>query len=148
LYAYYLIMSKFGAMRGSFVFLRYLQAHFGFYRHIISSLVLTTSSIGSRLDRTPHRWSLGGGVASTRSECVGAESTMMFSHSHPMHTKRVKLHPLCIDRAGRKRQSNHATPVCAVENVRRAMASTNFQVAVGERGPKGLDKKPIGLQLL
>jgi hypothetical protein len=132
-------------MRESFVFLRYLQAYFGFYRHIISSLVLTTSSIGSRLDRTPHRWSLGGGVASTRSECVGAE---MFSHSHPMHTKRVERHPLRTDRAGRKRQSNHATPVCAVENARRAMASTNFQVAVGERGPKGLDKKPIGLQLL
>jgi len=114
-------------------------------RHIIAELVLTTFSLGGRLDRTPNRGSLGGGVASTRSECVGAESPMMFRHSHPMRTRRAGRHPLCAYRAGRQRQSNHASPASAVENERRAMASNSFQVAVGERGLKGLDKKPIGL---
>jgi hypothetical protein len=35
----------------------------------------TISSPGIRLVRTPKRWTIGGGVASTRSECVGAQST-------------------------------------------------------------------------
>src|ERR1035437_957172 len=105
----------------------------------------TSSSLGSRLDRTPNRWTFGGGVASTRSECVGAESTMMIRHSHPMHTRREERHPLCACRAGRQRQSSHATPASAVENEGRAMAGISFQVAVGERSLKGLDKKPIGL---
>jgi O-methyltransferase len=35
-------------------------------------------SVGGRLDRTPDRWSLGGHVASTRSDCVGSESTTGF----------------------------------------------------------------------
>jgi hypothetical protein len=73
---------------------------------------------------------------------------MMIRHSHPMHTRRGGRHPLCACRAGRERQSSHATPVGAVENEGRAMASISFQVAVGERSPEGLDKKPIGLQLV
>jgi hypothetical protein len=103
-------------------------------------------SPGIRVVRTPKRWTIGGGVASTRSECVGAESTNLVRVSHTMHTKSVERHPLCACRAGRKRQSCHATPVSAVENERGAMASKDSQVAGGGRGPKGLDKKPIGLQ--
>jgi hypothetical protein len=72
---------------------------------------------------------------------------MLFRISKPMHPKREGRHPLCACWAGRKRQSKHATPVCAVENERKAMATKHLQVAVGERGPEGLDKKPIGVQL-
>ena len=72
---------------------------------------------------------------------------MMNRHSHPMLTRREERYPLSACRAGRKRQSSHATPASAVEDEGRAMASISFQVAIGERSPKGLDKKPIGLQL-
>jgi hypothetical protein len=97
-------------------FLPCFPSSYRFIAGIISALVLTSSSLGSRLDRTPNRWTFGGGVASTRSECVGAESTMMIRHSHPMHTRREGRHPLCACRAGRQRQSSHATPASAVEN--------------------------------
>jgi hypothetical protein len=116
-------------------------------RPIILGIGAPITSPGIRVVRTPKRWTIGGGVASTRSECVGAESTILVRESHTMHPKSVGRHPLSACRAGRERQSNRATPVSAVENERRAMASKNSQVAGGGRGPKGLDKKPIGLQL-
>jgi hypothetical protein len=57
-------------------------------------------------------------------------------------------HPRYADWAGRKRQSNTAAPTGAVEDGRRSMASEKNLVARGGRGPKGLDKKPIWLELI
>lgn len=70
-------MSLFSRPFGCYRFLSYN------YRHWRSPI----SSPGSRLDRTPKRWTIGGSVASTRSECVGAESTKRVRVSHTMHTK-------------------------------------------------------------
>src|SRR5581483_6476873 len=92
------------------------------------------------------RWSLGGGVASTRSEGDCPKRTEFRRTAQATPSIRKRRHPLYADWAGRKRQSYPAAPLGAVEDTRRAMASNTNLVAVGGRSSKGLDKKPIGLE--
>src|SRR5271166_4527360 len=93
------------------------------------------------------RWSLGGGVASTRSEGDCERQTGVRRTAQATPYIRVLRHPQRADWAGLERQSKSAAPSGAVEDGRRSMASKkNLVAAVGGRGSKELDKKPIGLE--
>ena len=92
------------------------------------------------------RWRLGGGVASTRSEGDCAKLTELLRNAQATPSVSERRHPRRADWAGRKRQSNNAAPLGAVEDRRRSMASKGNLVASGGRGSKGLDKKPIWLE--
>jgi len=94
------------------------------------------------------RWSLGGGVASTRSEGDCSQRTACFRTAQATPSTRKKRHPQNAHWAGHKRQPNSATLPDAVEDGRRAMASSKNLVAGSGRSPKGLDKKPIWLELM
>ena len=106
-------------------------------------LELTTPSTSKLGIWFAMRWSLGGGVASTRSQgvCERRNDFRLTAQAKP--SIRKKRHPLYADWAGRKRQSNTAAPLGAVEDQRRAMASETNLVVVGGHGSKELDKKPI-----
>ena len=92
------------------------------------------------------RWSLGGGVASTRSEGACERRTDFIRTAQATQSIRKTRHPQRADWAGRKRQSNTAAPHGAVEGKRRSMANKTDLVAYGGRGSKELDKKLILLE--
>src|SRR5437879_11361546 len=89
------------------------------------------------------RWSLGGGVASTRSEGDCSQRTACFRTAQATPSTRTQRHLQNAHWAGRKRQPYSATLPDAVEDGRRAMASSKNLVADGGRSPKGHDKKQI-----
>jgi hypothetical protein len=109
-------------------------------------LVPTTPLPADRSIWFAGRWSLGGGVASTRSEgdCELRTDVSRTAQATPLIRKR--RHPQRADWAGRKRQPNTATPLGAVGDERRAMASKKNEVAGGGRSSKELDKKSIWLE--
>ena len=109
-------------------------------------LVLTTPLKANRELWLALRWSLGGGVASTRSDGDCAKRSDFGRTAQAPPSSRKKRHPQRADWAGRKRQSYTAAPSGAVEDERRSMASNTNLVAVGGRSSKELDKKPIWLE--
>ena len=113
----------------------------------LSSLGSTTSLTATRETWVVVRWSLGGGVASTRSEGDREQRTALFRTAQATPSNREKRHPQTAPWAGRKRQLNRATPLGAVGVERRTIASKTILVVGGGRSPKGLDKKPIWLEL-
>ena len=92
------------------------------------------------------RWSLGGGVASTRSEGVGEQRTDVLGTALAPPANREKRHPRHANWAGRKRQLNTATPSAAVGDRGRTMANKKVLAANVGRGSKELDKKLIRLE--
>ena len=112
----------------------------------IAVLVPTTPLTSNRAIWFGVRWSLGGGVASTRSQGDCARRTEFRRTAQATPSIRERRHPQRADWAGRKRQSNTAAPHGAVEDQRRSMASKSNLVACGGRGSKELDKKPIWLE--
>jgi hypothetical protein len=108
-------------------------------------LVLTTPLTANRAIWVAVRWSLGGGVASTRSQGDCARRTDFRRTAQATPSIRMGRHPQRADWAGRERQSKTAAPLGAVEDGRRSMASKTNLVAVGGRSSneKELDKKPI-----
>jgi hypothetical protein len=111
------------------------------------SLVSTTPLTANLAIRLAIRWSLGGGVASTRSDGECAQRTELFRTAQAKPSVRNERHPQRAGRAGLKRQSVTAAPKGAVEDKRRTMASNKNLEARGGRGSKELDKKPIWLEL-
>jgi hypothetical protein len=119
-------------------------------RHVVSSslpsLVFAASSSANRDIWFGLRWRLGGGVASTRSEGVGAQRTDCLRTALAPPAKRGGRHPRHVNWAGRKRQLNTTAPSAAVTDRGRAMANNKELVASGGRGSKELDKKLIRLE--
>jgi hypothetical protein len=105
--------------------------------------VLTAPLSGNREIRFCLRGSLGGGVASTRSEGECGKLTDESRNAEAKPSRKLDRQPQPAARAGRKRQPITAASFSAVEDERRAMASTNKLVAKGVRSSKELDKKPI-----
>ena len=92
------------------------------------------------------RWSIGGGVASTRSEGVGPQRTETLRTPQAPPANCVLRHPRHADWAGRQRQSTTAAPSGAVEDRGRTMAINTQLRACGRRSPRGLDKKLLRLE--
>ena len=115
------------------------------YCHGGVGLRFTTPLTANRAIWFALRWSLGGGVASTRSEgdCELRTDVSRTAQATPL--SRERRHPQRADWAGRKRQPNTATPLSAVGDERGTMASKKNEVAGGGRSSKELDKKPIWL---
>src|ERR1700722_9654118 len=106
----------------------------------------TTPLTANRALRLAVRWSLGGGVASRRSEGECAQRNDVRRTAQATPSIRMGRHPQHADWAGRKRQFNTAAPLGAVEDQRRSMASKTNLVASGGRGSEELDKKPVWLE--
>jgi hypothetical protein len=109
----------------------------------LRSLVPTTPWKANRAIWLAVLWSLGGDVASTRSDGDCAKHTAVRRTAQAPPSIRKGRYPLHAAWAGRQRQSYTAAPLGAVADERRTMASNNDLVAVGGRSSIELDKKPI-----
>jgi hypothetical protein len=93
------------------------------------------------------RWSIGGGVASTRSEGVDPQLTELIRTAQATQANRGGRHPRHAGWAGRNGQSTSAAPSGAVEDRGRTMAINNQLRACRRRSLRGLDKKTTSIRI-